>query len=186
MKSKSRGGSLPIQGSSVVRALNAIGDRWTLLILRDAFLGLRRFEQWQQHLRIARQLLADRLRLLVAQGVLSRTQYQAHPPRYDYRLTAMGRDLYALALMIRGWERRWGTGVDAMVGEVTLFHRSCGSKTEPQCVCAKCGEVVNAHQVSMEKRPSGGRDTCPAVRRRRRSSAISSKASRTGPFLHDA
>jgi len=134
MKSKSRGGSLPIQGSSVVRALNAIGDRWTLLILRDAFLGLRRFEQWQQHLRVARQLLADRLRLLVTQGIVRRAQYQAHPPRYDYRLTAMGRDLYALALMIRCWERRWGTGVDAMVGEVTLQHRSCGSKTEPQCV----------------------------------------------------
>lgn len=186
MMTTSRASALPIQGSSVVRALDAIGDRWTLLILRDAFLGIRRFEQWQQHLRIARQLLADRLRLLSAQGVLRRAQYQAHPPRYEYRLTEMGRDLYALALMIRGWERRWGTGVDAMVGEMTLFHRSCGSKTEPQCVCAKCGEVVNAHQISMEKRPSGGRDIYPAVRRRRRSSAISSKASRTGPFLHDA
>ena len=186
MKPASRRSSLPIQGSSVVRALDAIGDRWTLLILRDAFLGLRRFEQWQQHLRIARQLLADRLRLLVAQGVLRRAQYQAHPPRYDYRLTAMGRDLYALALMIRGWERRWGTGVDAMIGEVTLLHRSCGSRTEPQCVCAKCGEVVNADEISMEKRSSVGRDTYPRVRRRRRSSAISSKAARTAPFLHDA
>jgi len=186
MKPASRRSSLPIQGSSVVRALDAIGDRWTLLILRDAFLGLRRFEQWQQHLRIARQLLADRLRLLVSQGALRRAQYQAHPPRYDYRLTAMGRDLYALALMIRGWERRWGTGVDAMIGEVTLLHRSCGSRTEPQCVCAKCGEVVNADEISMEKRSSVGRDTYPRVRRRRRSSAISSKAARTAPFLHDA
>src|SRR4030088_3011533 len=148
MRSESQSSSLlPIQGSSVMRALDAIGDRWTLLILRDAFLGLRRFEQWQQHLRIARQLLADRLRLLVSQGIVTRAKYQAHPPRYDYRLTAMGRDLYPLALMIRRWERRWGTGVDAMVGEVKLMHRACVRRTEPQCVCSKCGEVVNAHEI---------------------------------------
>ncbi len=186
MRSKARASSLPIQGSSVVRALDAIGDRWTLLILRDAFLGVRRFEQWQQHLRIARQLLADRLRLLVTQRIVTREQYQAHPPRYDYRLTAMGRDLYALALMIRRWERRWGTGVDAMVGEVTLLHRLCGSRTEPQCVCAKCGAIVNADAISMETRSSVGLDAIPRMRRRRRSSAISSKTARTGPFLHDA
>jgi DNA-binding HxlR family transcriptional regulator len=157
-----------------------------LLILRDAFLGIRRFEQWQQHLRIARQLLADRLRLLVAEGIVRRAQYEAHPPRYDYRLTAMGRDLYALALMIRRWERRWGTGVDAMVGEVTLLHRSCGKRTEPRCVCAKCGATVNADEITMERRSSVGLDANPMMRRRRRSSAISSKAARTGPFLHDA
>ncbi|MEA2678551.1 MAG: hypothetical protein QOK03_273, partial [Candidatus Binataceae bacterium] len=98
----------------------------------------------------------------------------------------MGRDLYALALMIRRWERRWGTGVDAMVGEVTLQHRSCGNRTEPQCVCAKCGEIVSADAISMEKGSSAGRSTYPEMRRRRRSSAISSKAGRTGPFLHDA
>ena len=169
-----------------MRALDAIGDRWTLLILRDAFLGLRRFEQWQQHLGIARQLLTDRLRWLSAEGLLRRAQYQAHPPRYDYRLTAIGRNLYPLALMIRRWERRWGTGVDAIVGEVTLLHRPCGSRTEPQCVCAKCGEVVSADEISMETRSSVAFDADPRTRRRRRSTAVSSKAAPTGPFLYDA
>jgi DNA-binding HxlR family transcriptional regulator len=174
----------PIPASSVARALNAIGDRWTLLILRDAFLGVRRFEQWQQHLRIARQLLAERLRRLVAHGLLSRLPYQAHPPRHDYRLTEMGRDLYPLALMIRQWERCWGSGVDAKVGEVILLHRSCGSRTEPRCVCAKCGEKLDAHQIEVGIRSVTGETSYLWPRRQRRSSAIPSRDRQ--PFLHDA
>ena len=174
----------PISANSLARALDAIGDRWTLLILRDAFLGVRRFEQWQQHLRIARQLLAERLRRLVAHGLLSRLPYQAHPPRYDYRLTEMGRDLYPLALMIRQWERRWGSGVDAKVGGVSLIHRSCGSRTEPLCVCAKCGEKLDAHQIRVPLRSVTDEATYPWPRRQRRSSAISSRDRQ--PFLHDA
>jgi len=174
----------PIPSNSLARTLDAIGDRWTLLILRDAFLGVRRFEQWQQHLRIARQLLAVRLRRLVADGLLSRLPYQAHPPRHDYRLTEMGRDLYPLALMIRQWERRWGSGVDAKVGEVMLLHRSCGSRTEPLCVCAKCGEKLDAHEIKVRARSVTDDASYSWPRRQRRSNAISSRDRQ--PFLYDA
>ena len=166
--------------------MDAIGDRWTLLILRDAFLGLRRFEQWQQHLGIARQLLADRLKRLVAQGLLTRAPYQARPLRYDYRLTSMGHDLYGLALMIRRWERRWGTGVDAVVGEITLIHRPCGRKVEPRCVCAHCGQLVTSEQSSFEDRSGEVGEPHLWPRRQRRSTAISSQARTRGPFVQDA
>jgi DNA-binding HxlR family transcriptional regulator len=175
-----------IPASSFTRALDVIGDRWTLLILRDAFLGIRRFEQWQQHLRIARQILADRLRRLVAEGLLAKAPYQTHPPRYDYRLTDSGRGLYPLALTIRHWERRWGAGVDAIVGEMTLFHRSCSKRTEPRCVCGKCGETVTAEQVRFEDRSSEVGEPYLQPRRRRRSGAISSIPLSHGLFVHDA
>lgn len=182
----SRSVSRLIPTSSLARALDVIGDRWTLLILRDAFLGVRRFEQWQQHLRIARQILADRLRRLVAEGLLSKASYQAHPPRYDYRLTVSGRGLYPLALTIRQWERRWGAGVDAIVGEMTLFHRSCGRRTEPLCVCGKCGEAVPAEEVRFDDRSAEGGEPHLQPRRQRRSSVISSTPTSHGLFLHDA
>jgi len=178
--------SHPIQASSVTSALDIIGDRWTLLILRDAFLGIRRFEQWQHHLGIARRLLADRLKKLVANGLFVRAPYQAHRLRYDYHLTPMGHDLYALALMIRRWERRWGTGVDAVVGEITLVHRPCGSKAEPRCVCVHCGQEVTAQQTSFEARPEASREPHVWPRRQRRSSMTSSQAPNRSPFLQDA
>jgi DNA-binding HxlR family transcriptional regulator len=175
-----------IRASAVTNALDIIGDRWTLLILREAFLGVRRFEQWQQHLGIARRLLADRLKKLVASGLLAKTHYQAHRLRYDYHLTPMGYDLYALALMIRRWERRWGTGMDAVVGEITLIHRPCGSKVEPRCVCVHCGQLVTAQQTSFEARPDASREAHVWPGRQRRSRVTSSQTPHRSPFLQDA
>src|SRR5215813_11335529 len=78
---------------SIARALEVLGERWTLLIVRDAFLGLRRFDDFQQSLGVARNVLTDRLSRLVETGVLERVPYQQRPPRHEYRLTAMGREL---------------------------------------------------------------------------------------------
>ncbi|HJY79691.1 MAG TPA: helix-turn-helix domain-containing protein [Candidatus Binatia bacterium] len=176
--------SHPIQASSVTRALDIIGDRWMLLILRDAFLGVRRFEQWQQHLGIARRLLADRLKRLVASGLLVRVPYQAHQLRHNYHLTPMGQDLYALALMIRRWERQWVAAT--AVGGISLVHRTCGSRTEPQCVCMHCGQMVTAQQTSFEDCPGVGREPQGQPRRQRRSSVTSIQAPNRSPFLQDA
>jgi DNA-binding HxlR family transcriptional regulator len=88
---------------TIARTLSVIGDRWTLLILRDAFLGARRFEQFQGSLGITRHRLADRLAKLVAAGVLRRERYQARPPRFEYRLTDKGLDLYGVVVTIAGW-----------------------------------------------------------------------------------
>jgi DNA-binding HxlR family transcriptional regulator len=91
------------QNCSIARALEIVGERWTLLIVRDCFLGLRRFEEFQQSLGIARNVLTDRLNRLVEEGILERVRYSERPERYDYRLTAKGRDLQIALAGLRQW-----------------------------------------------------------------------------------
>jgi DNA-binding HxlR family transcriptional regulator len=91
------------QNCSIARSLEIVGERWTLLIIRDAFLGLRRFEQFQENLGIARNVLTDRLNRLVEEGILERVRYSERPERYEYRLTEKGRDLYVALAALRQW-----------------------------------------------------------------------------------
>jgi DNA-binding HxlR family transcriptional regulator len=91
------------QDCSVARALEVVGERWTLLIIRDAFLGLRRFDQFQESLGIARNVLTDRLNRLVQEGILDRVRYNDRPERYEYRLTPKGRDLGITLAGLRQW-----------------------------------------------------------------------------------
>ena len=91
------------QNCSIARALEIVGERWTLLIIRDAFLGLRRFEQFQQSLGIARNVLTDRLNRLVEEGILERVRYSERPERFEYRLTDKGRDLQIALAGLRQW-----------------------------------------------------------------------------------
>ena len=91
------------QNCSVARALEIVGERWTLLIIRDAFLGLRRFEQFQENLGIARNVLSDRLNRLVDEGIMERVRYSERPERYEYRLTAKGWDLQIAMAGLRQW-----------------------------------------------------------------------------------
>ena len=94
------------QNCSIARALELVGERWTLLIIRDAFLGLRRFEQLQDSLGIARNVLTDRLNRLVDEGILERVAYSERPPRFEYRLTEKGRDLRVALLALMQWGDR--------------------------------------------------------------------------------
>jgi DNA-binding HxlR family transcriptional regulator len=91
------------QNCSIARALEVVGERWTLLIIRDVFLGLRRFDQLQQSLGIARNVLTDRLNRLVDEGILERVAYTERPPRYEYRLTAKGLELSVALTALRQW-----------------------------------------------------------------------------------
>src|SRR5438270_4182828 len=91
------------QNCSIARALEVVGERWTLLIVRDAFLGLRRFDQFQDSLGIARNVLSDRLNRLVEEGILERVLYSERPERYEYRLTAKGRELNIALTSLRQW-----------------------------------------------------------------------------------
>jgi DNA-binding HxlR family transcriptional regulator len=91
------------QNCSVARALEVVGERWTLLIIRDTLLGLRRFDELQENLGIARNVLTDRLNRLVAEGVLERVPYSERPARYEYRLTAKGRELNVALTALRQW-----------------------------------------------------------------------------------
>src|SRR5215831_18369237 len=92
---------------AIAAALSVVGDRWTLLILRDAFLGVRRFEDFRSRLGTTRHRLADRLRKLVEHGVLERVPYDERPPRFEYRLTEKGRDLYPVVVSLTRWGDRW-------------------------------------------------------------------------------
>jgi DNA-binding HxlR family transcriptional regulator len=130
---------------SVARTLDVIGDKWSLLILRDAFYGVRRFDDFQEDLGIARNVLTDRLQKLVATGVFERRPYEERPPRYEYRLTQKGRDLLPVLLAMITWGDRWTT--DSGMPPVTLTHRTCGCVAHAVVACDQCGEELTLRNV---------------------------------------
>jgi DNA-binding HxlR family transcriptional regulator len=132
--------------------LDVIGDRWTLLILRDVFRGVRRFSQLQADLGIARNLLADRLAKLVGHGVLEKIPYQARPVRHEYRLTAKGADLSTALIALMGWGDRWYATNGA---PTILVHQDCGTPLEHTVRCPTCTEPVNPGKI--KSRPGPGR-----------------------------
>jgi DNA-binding HxlR family transcriptional regulator len=127
-------------------------DRSRWWILREAFLGTRRFEDFQSHLGATRHLLADRLRKLVEHGVLERLQYQERPARSEYRLTDKGLDLYPVIAGLVRWGDRWMAGQDGPPLE--LVHRDCGSAMLPELHCPECGEQVGARDVQVRPGPA--------------------------------
>jgi len=141
---------------SIARSLSVVGDRWTLLILRECFLGVRRFEDFQAHLGMARHRLSDRLGRLVEDEVLKKVPYQDKPLRHEYRLTEKGKDLYPVMLSLVRWGDRW---MDQGKGAPVVYrHNSCGHVTNPLLSCSACGEALAAHEVT----PLAG----PGLRRR--------------------
>jgi DNA-binding HxlR family transcriptional regulator len=130
------------ENCAVGTTLEVIGERWTLLVLREAFLGVRRFEQLQRNTGMARNILSDRLNTLVAHGILRRELYQERPQRSEYRLTEQGLDLYPVLVAIMDWGAKH-LGGNAM----TMVHKSCGATMMPHLACPECGEVVRARDV---------------------------------------
>jgi DNA-binding HxlR family transcriptional regulator len=144
-------GELDQQPCSMSRTLSVIGDRWTLLILRDCFLRVRRFDDFQARLGIGRPILADRLQKLVDSFVLTKMAYQQNPTRYEYRLTQKGLDLYPVIMAIVHW------GDVHMAGKKgrPLLHRhtSCGHTFDPVQVCSVCAEALEPRQVEVMAGP---------------------------------
>lgn len=131
---------------SIARSLSVVGDRWTLLVLRECFLGVRRFEDFQAHLGLSRHRLADRLARLVEDGVLKKVPYQDKPLRLEYRLTDKGRDLYPVLLSLVRWGDRW---MDGGKGPPVIYrHQTCGHMTTPVLSCSECGEALTAREVT--------------------------------------
>lgn len=130
---------------SVARTLSVVGDRWTLLVLRDCFLGLRRFDHLQSELGCSPHLLSTRLAKLVEHGVLEKHRYQQRPARDEYRLTEKGLDLYPVIASLLRWGDRWMSEDDGP--PVALVHRGCGQHTEPTLSCSECGEALDARSV---------------------------------------
>ena len=134
------------QDCSIARALETIGERWTLLILRDAFLGTRRFDDFQKSLGVARNVLTTRLKSLVDAGLLERRRYQERPERYEYRLTEKGIDLWpVLFTLMKFGDKHAVEGDDLPPTLVT--HRACGTEIDEHMCCPACGIQVSAREV---------------------------------------
>jgi DNA-binding HxlR family transcriptional regulator len=139
------------QDCSVARALSVVGDRWTMLVLREAFMRTRRFEDFQARTGAARPVLAERLKTLVENGVLERRRYSEHPDRYEYRLTPKGRDLYPVVVSLLRWGDRWMADGDRP--PVELRHRDCGALIHPELACPSCGEWLDARDIEAVPAP---------------------------------
>ncbi|HTU78630.1 MAG TPA: helix-turn-helix domain-containing protein [Solirubrobacteraceae bacterium] len=151
------------QNCSIAAALEAIGERWSLLIVRDLFLGLRRFDQIQADLGIARNVLHARLTRLLEQGVLERRLYQEHPPRYEYRLTEKGLDLWPTIVSLLQWGNRYAAPDGP---PVLLEHRGCGGALDEHRVCEACGARLSARDTRALPGP-GASPEHPLARRTR-------------------
>src|ERR1700716_3681421 len=139
------------EGESVGRALELVGERWTLLILREAFFGVRRFGQLARNLNIPRPTLSSRLRMLVDVGLLERVPYSRDPERHEYRLTDAGRDLFAAIVVLMRWGDEHLPNPNGP--PIVLRHDTCGEFADPRLTCAHCGEKITARNVTPEAGP---------------------------------
>ena len=135
------------QVCSIARSLEVLGERWTLLIVRDAILGLRRFDDFQHSLGVARNVLTDRLGRLVDAGILERVPYQDRPVRYEYQLTPMGQTLAVPVVALMQWGDRYLAGPTGPPRVVR--HHECGGKVQATLVCAKCHDVVRPADIDV-------------------------------------
>ncbi|GAB2966119.1 HxlR family transcriptional regulator [Amycolatopsis acidiphila] len=131
--------------------MDLLGDWWTPLVLREAFYGIRRFDEFQQALGIARNTLADRLRRLVEEGLLEKQPYQRDPVRHDYVLTEKGKDFFGVLAAMTRWGDRWLAGEEG--APVVFHHRTCGHETHAEVVCAQCGEPLRAADTKIRMGP---------------------------------
>jgi DNA-binding HxlR family transcriptional regulator len=146
-----RWNKLENEACSMARTVSVIGDRWTLLILRDCFLRVRRFEEFQARLGVTRPILARRLRKLVDDFVLTKVAYQQRPLRYEYRLTQKGLDLYPIVMAIVHWG---DVHMSGKKGRPLLHqHLSCGKTFDPVLSCSECGEPVDPKRVHVHRGP---------------------------------
>ncbi|MDP3400905.1 MAG: helix-turn-helix domain-containing protein [Brevundimonas sp.] len=145
------------QSCSIAATLEVIGDPWTLLVIRDAFQGVSRFEQWQDRLGLARNVLAARLKSLVQHGVLEVRPYSVRPPRNEYVLTAKGKDLYGVLVTLHAWGNKHVYG-DCDSG-IDMVHQTCGHSLDPRIACNHCSEIVKPREIALtraENRPTVG------------------------------
>ena len=134
----------PTQYCPVASTLEIIGERWTILILRDVFLGIRRFEDLQRSLGVARNILTARLERLVEHGILVKRPYQERPLRNEYRLTEKGADLWPVLVSLVTWGDRYGiSGERPMI----LQHRGCGGELDDRRRCTVCGADVTVTEA---------------------------------------
>jgi DNA-binding HxlR family transcriptional regulator len=149
------------QNCSIARALEVLGDRWTLLVIRDAFLGVRRFDDFQRDLGVARNVLSDRLQRLTDEGLLERRRYRERPERFEYRLTEKGIALWPAIMTLMKWGDRYYAPPDGPPRVVR--HRDCGGEITERLTCTACGAQLTARDVYSEPGPGAPVEVAPAV-----------------------
>lgn len=132
---------------SIARTLEVVGDKWSLLAVREVMLGNRRFEEIARRTGAPRDVLTARLRKLEAHGLLERSQYQERPPRFEYRLTELGWSLQAIITMLRDWGDEHLAGPE---GAPVTFVHDCGEVFRPEVVCAHCGEPATRSSLRIQ------------------------------------
>lgn len=139
------------QPCSLSRTLSVVGDRWTLLVLRESFFGIRRFEDFEKRLGVTRHVLADRLKKLTEAQVLVKVPYQERPRREEYRLTDKGRDFYPAVLALVNWGDRYMSGAEGP--PIRHRHKGCGKTMHGVLVCSECGEPLAPRDVALTEAP---------------------------------
>jgi DNA-binding HxlR family transcriptional regulator len=151
--------SLAAVSCSIARTMDAVGDAWTALILRDVFAGITRFDDMARDLDVSRKVLAARLRALVEDGILERRPYSEHPPRHDYVPTAKGAELFPVLLAVMAWGDRWTAGEAGPPARIR--HDACGELVTARVTCSHCGEPLTLADTTPVAGPGGraGRGT---------------------------
>lgn len=157
------GNDYKTQTCSIAGALEVVGERWSLLIVRNLFLGLRRFDQIQANLGIARNVLQARLERLIEQGVVERRLYQERPPRYEYRLTEKGIDLWPVVTSLMQWGDRHTPPPGGPA--VVIEHRGCGGRVDEHRICERCGKPLGARDAVARPGPGASPESPLMVRR---------------------
>jgi DNA-binding HxlR family transcriptional regulator len=134
---------------SIARTLDIVGEKWALLAVREVFLGNRTFDEMVRRTGAPRDTLAARLRTLAGAGILERRQYCEHPARFEYHLTAAGRDLYPVIVTLMRWGDQYLAGDD---GPPLVLQHRCGHEVQAEVVCQACGERLEARDVRPEVR----------------------------------
>ncbi len=130
---------------SIARTLDIVGEKWARLVVREVFLGNRKFDEMVRRTGAPRDTLAARLRTLVGTGILERRPYCEHPARFEYYLTEAGRDLYPVIVTLMRWGDQYLVGDD---GPPLVLQHSCGNRLEAQVVCQACGEPLRARDTT--------------------------------------
>jgi DNA-binding HxlR family transcriptional regulator len=144
------------QTCSIARALELVGERWTLLIIRNVHLGVRRFDELRAQLGIARNVLASRLESLVASGIIERRPYGERPVRHEYELTEKGRALWPVLVELLRWGDRYAPTPKGP--PVILRHRGCGGELGAHRQCTRCGALLEREDVQAERGPGASRE----------------------------
>jgi DNA-binding HxlR family transcriptional regulator len=131
---------------TMARSAHVLGDSWNLLIIRQACMGTRRFDEFQTSLSIGRNILTTHLNRLVDYGLLVRVPYQERPPRHEYRLTTQGREVYPILTAMAAWGDKWLTGPEGT--PLVLHHVSCGHDMHAEVVCNECHQPIDVRETT--------------------------------------